>query len=39
MQYYIGLVSEAIVYDRALKIDEIRSVNAYLGKKYGIKIQ
>jgi len=39
MQYFTGLVSEAIIYDRALKIDEIRSVNAYLGKKYGIKIQ
>jgi len=39
MQYYVGLISEAIIYDRALKLEEIKSVNAYLGKKYGIKIQ
>ena len=39
MQYYVGLISEIIIYDRTLKIDEIKSINAYLGKKYNIKIQ
>ena len=39
MQYFVGLISEVIIYDRALKIDEIKSVNAYLSKKFGIKIQ
>jgi len=37
-QYFGGLISEAIVFDRTLKSDEVKSVNAYLGKKYGIKI-
>jgi hypothetical protein len=35
---YQGLISEAMVFDRTLKIDEIKSINSYLGKKYGIKI-
>ena len=38
IQYYNGLLSEILVFDRALKIDEIRSVNAYLSKKYSIKV-
>ncbi len=33
------LVSEVIVFDRALKKSEIKAVNGYLGKKYGIAIQ
>lgn len=37
-QPFAGFVSELIVFDRALKIDEIRSVNAYLSKKYSIKV-
>jgi hypothetical protein len=35
---YQGLISEAMVFDRTLKLDEIKSINSYLGKKYGIKI-
>ena len=38
MQYFNGLISEAIIFDRTLKADEVKSINAYLGKKYGIKI-
>jgi prepilin-type N-terminal cleavage/methylation domain-containing protein len=33
-----GLISEIIVYDRVLKNEERKSVEKYLGKKYGIKI-
>lgn len=33
-----GLISEAMVFDRTLKIDEIKSINSYLSKKYNIKI-
>jgi len=36
--FFSGLISEAIVFDRTLKSDEVKSVNSYLGKKYGIKI-
>lgn len=39
MQYYVGLISEAIIYNRALKLDEIKAINSYLGKKFSIKIQ
>jgi prepilin-type N-terminal cleavage/methylation domain-containing protein len=35
---YQGLISEAMVFDRTLKLDEVKSINGYLGKKYGIKI-
>lgn len=35
---YQGLISEAMVFDRTLKLDEIKSINSYLAKKYGIKI-
>ena len=37
-QFFGGLISEAIVFDRTLKIDEVRAVNNYLSKKYAIKI-
>lgn len=36
--HFSGLISEIIVFDRTLKIDEIRSINNYLGKKYAIKV-
>ena len=36
--YFNGLISEVIIFDRTLKADEAKSINAYLGKKYGIKI-
>lgn len=36
--HFSGLISEAIVFDRFLKPDEIRAVNGYLSKKYSIKI-
>jgi len=35
---FSGLISEAMVFDRNLKSEEVRSINNYLGKKYGIKI-
>ncbi|GDX36458.1 hypothetical protein LBMAG18_09690 [Alphaproteobacteria bacterium] len=35
---FFGLISEAIVFDRTLKADEVKTVNSYLGKKYAIKI-
>jgi len=35
---YQGLISEIMVFDRTLKLDEVKSINSYLGKKYGIKI-
>jgi len=38
LRYFGGMISEAIVFDRTLKSDEVRSINAYLSKKYGIKI-
>jgi hypothetical protein len=38
VQFFGGLISEAIVFDRTLKPDEVRAVNAYLSKKYAIKI-
>lgn len=36
--HFSGLISEILVFDRALKIDEVRAVNNYLSKKYAIKI-
>ena len=36
--HFSGFISEAIVFDRFLKPDEIRAVNNYLSKKYSIKI-
>ncbi|GDX35858.1 hypothetical protein LBMAG18_03690 [Alphaproteobacteria bacterium] len=36
--HYSGLISEAIIFDRTLKLDEIRAINNYLSKKYSIKI-
>lgn len=38
VQFFGGLISEAIVFDRTLKPDEVRAINAYLSKKYAIKI-
>ncbi|MFM7620751.1 MAG: prepilin-type N-terminal cleavage/methylation domain-containing protein [Alphaproteobacteria bacterium] len=38
MYNFFGLISEAIVFDRNLKADEVRAVNSYLSKKYAIKI-
>ena len=37
-QFFGGLISEAIIFDRTLKSDEVRAVNNYLSKKYAIKI-
>ncbi len=36
--YFTGYVGEVIVYDRALKKEERQSVEAYLGKKWGVKM-
>ena len=33
-----GMVSEIIIFDRALKSDEISDIHKYLSKKYSIKI-
>ncbi|MBU6339114.1 MAG: hypothetical protein KGQ36_03980 [Rickettsiales bacterium] len=33
--YFIGMISEVIIYNRALKDEEITSVRDYLTKKYG----
>lgn len=33
-----GYISEVIVYDRVLKSEERKSIETYLGKKYGIKV-
>ncbi|MFM7620600.1 MAG: LamG-like jellyroll fold domain-containing protein [Alphaproteobacteria bacterium] len=38
LQFFGGLISEAIVFDRTLRSDEVRAINNYLGKKYSIKI-
>jgi prepilin-type N-terminal cleavage/methylation domain-containing protein len=38
-QQFYGLISEIIVYDRALKKSEIVDINSYLAKKYGVVIQ
>lgn len=38
VQFFGGLISEAIVFDRTLKADEVRAINNYLSKKYAIKI-
>lgn len=37
-QFFGGLISEVIVFDRNLNSEEIVSINRYLGKKYNIKI-
>jgi len=36
--YYIGLISEAIIFNRALSDNEINEVIGYLSKKYNIKL-
>lgn len=35
---YSGVISEIIIFERALKTEEINSVHQYLAKKWGIKI-
>ena len=35
---FSGMISELIIYDRALKYDEVVDVSKYLSKKYSIKI-
>ncbi len=34
---WLGLISEFIVFDRALKTEERQSIEKYLGQKYGIR--
>ncbi len=36
--YFKGLISEVIVFDRGLKNSEVDSINSYLSQKYGINI-
>jgi len=36
--YWNGYISEVIVFDRSLKNEERKSVEQYLGKKYGIRV-
>ena len=38
-QYFNGIISEVMIFERALKIDEIKIVNSYLSKKFSIKVQ
>jgi len=38
-QYYQGLIGELMIFERALKIEEVRVVNSYLSKKFSIKVQ
>ena len=35
---FLGMIGEIIIYDRALKADELLDIHKYLAKKYGIKI-
>lgn len=37
-QYFNGFIAEIIIYNRVLKSEERRAVEAYLGKKWGIKV-
>jgi hypothetical protein len=37
-RFFDGYISEIIIFDRALKTEERRSIEAYLGKKWGIKV-
>ncbi len=36
--YYVGDISEIIIFTRALKLDERNDIQNYLSKKYGIKV-
>ncbi len=36
--FYNGDISEIIIYDRALQLDERNDIQNYLGKKYGINV-
>jgi hypothetical protein len=38
LRYWSDLIGEILVYDRTLTTDEIKKVEAYLGKKYGITV-
>lgn len=33
-----GYIAEIIIFDRALKLEERKAIEAYLGKKYGIRV-
>ncbi len=37
-QYFKGLISEVMIFDRDLKASEVAKINSYLSQKYGIKI-
>ena len=37
-QYHTGFISEVIAFDGVLKTSDRKAVEAYLGKKYGIKV-
>ena len=37
-RYWSDLIGEILVYDRTLTTDEIKKIEAYLGKKYGITV-
>ncbi len=38
LEFYGGLVSEIIIFDRVLKVSEINSIKLYLSQKYAIKM-
>jgi hypothetical protein len=38
LRYWSDLIGEILVYDRTLTTDEIKKVESYLGKKYGITV-
>lgn len=38
LRYWKGAIAEVLVYDRTLTTDEIKKVESYLGKKYGITV-
>lgn len=38
LRWWSDLIGEILVYDRTLTTDEIKKVEAYLGKKYGITV-
>lgn len=38
LRYWSDLIGEILVYDRTLTTDEIKTIEAYLGKKYGITV-
>lgn len=38
LRYWSDLIGEILVYDRTLTTDEIKKIESYLGKKYGITV-